>query len=72
MSYNRKRVRVLFSFPNRMGADRICYIAWQQVNGLAEQELTYWFTPARFPVPFPTECGSDRLWREEISASLTG
>jgi glycosyltransferase involved in cell wall biosynthesis len=28
------RVRVLFSFPLRLGADRICGIAWQQVNGL--------------------------------------
>jgi glycosyltransferase involved in cell wall biosynthesis len=30
-----KRVRVLYSFPLRLGADRICYTAWQQVNGLA-------------------------------------
>jgi len=30
-----ERVRVLFSFPLRLGADRICGIAWQQVNGLA-------------------------------------
>jgi glycosyltransferase involved in cell wall biosynthesis len=28
-------VRVLYSFPHRLGADRICYTAWQQVNGLA-------------------------------------
>jgi len=26
---------VLYSFPLRLGADRICYTAWQQVNGLA-------------------------------------
>ena len=30
-----ERVRVLYSFPLRLGADRICYTAWQQVNGLA-------------------------------------
>jgi glycosyltransferase involved in cell wall biosynthesis len=30
-----KPVRVLYSFPHRFGADRICYTAWQQVNGLA-------------------------------------
>jgi glycosyltransferase involved in cell wall biosynthesis len=30
-----ERVRVLYSFPLRLGADRICGIAWQQVNGLA-------------------------------------
>jgi glycosyltransferase involved in cell wall biosynthesis len=28
-------VRVLYSFPNKLGAQRICYTAWQQVNGLA-------------------------------------
>jgi glycosyltransferase involved in cell wall biosynthesis len=30
-----ERVRVLYSFPNKLGASRICYTAWQQVNGLA-------------------------------------
>jgi glycosyltransferase involved in cell wall biosynthesis len=28
-------LRVLYSFPHKLGADRICYTAWQQVNGLA-------------------------------------
>jgi glycosyltransferase involved in cell wall biosynthesis len=28
-------MRVLYSFPLRLGADRICYTAWQQVKGLA-------------------------------------
>jgi glycosyltransferase involved in cell wall biosynthesis len=28
-------LRVLYSFPLRLGADRVCYTAWQQVNGLA-------------------------------------
>jgi D-inositol-3-phosphate glycosyltransferase len=27
-------MRVLYSFPLKLGAQRICYIAWQQVNGL--------------------------------------
>jgi glycosyltransferase involved in cell wall biosynthesis len=35
MGSNNQRVRVLYSFPLRLGADRICYTAWQQVNGLA-------------------------------------
>lgn len=35
MNFNNGRVRVLYSFPNKLGADRICYTAWQQVNGLA-------------------------------------
>ena len=29
-------VRVLYSFPHKLGAGRICYTAWQQVNGLAD------------------------------------
>jgi glycosyltransferase involved in cell wall biosynthesis len=36
MSNKHERVRVLYSFPNKLGADRICYTAWQQVNSLAE------------------------------------
>ena len=35
MNASSGRVRVLYSFPLRLGADRICGIAWQQVNGLA-------------------------------------
>lgn len=27
-------VRVLYSFPHKLGADRICYTAWQQVRSL--------------------------------------
>jgi D-inositol-3-phosphate glycosyltransferase len=30
------KLRVLYSFPHKLGADRICYTAWQQVNGLAK------------------------------------
>src|ERR1035441_5244553 len=30
-----KSVRVLYSFPHKLGAGRICYTAWQQVNGVA-------------------------------------
>lgn len=35
MEPEQKKVRVLYSFPHKLGADRICYTAWQQVNGLA-------------------------------------
>lgn len=28
-------LRVLYSFPHKLGAGRICYTAWQQVRGLA-------------------------------------
>ena len=29
-------MRILYSFPNKIGAARICYTAWEQVRGLAE------------------------------------
>jgi glycosyltransferase involved in cell wall biosynthesis len=35
MNESNGRLRVLFSFPLRLGAERICGTAWQQVNGLA-------------------------------------
>ncbi len=35
MNQPNDRVRVLYSFPHKLGSDRICYTAWQQVNGLA-------------------------------------
>ena len=36
MSSEKATVRVLYSFPHKLGAGRICYTAWQQVNGLVE------------------------------------
>lgn len=36
MDTPKQRIRVLYSFPHKLGADRICYTAWQQVNGLAD------------------------------------
>jgi glycosyltransferase involved in cell wall biosynthesis len=35
MNPENKSIRVLYSFPHKLGAGRICYTAWQQVNGLA-------------------------------------
>jgi len=32
---NDRQMRVLYSFPHKLGAERICHTAWQQVNGLA-------------------------------------
>lgn len=32
----RQPIRVLFSFPHKLGADRICYTAWQQIDGLVK------------------------------------
>jgi glycosyltransferase involved in cell wall biosynthesis len=49
-----QRVRVLYSFPNRLGADRICYTAWQQVNGLAAAGADLLVFPASLGRPVPT------------------
>lgn len=53
MSQGGDRVRVLFSFPNKLGAERICYTAWQQVNGLAAAgaEVTVFTGGLLRPVP---------------------
>ncbi len=32
-------MRVLYSFPHKLGADRICYTAWQQVRGLCSARV---------------------------------
>jgi glycosyltransferase involved in cell wall biosynthesis len=46
-------IRVLYSFPHKLGADRICYTAWQQVNGLAAagMEITAFVGFLQRPVP---------------------
>jgi glycosyltransferase involved in cell wall biosynthesis len=53
MNSNNDGVRVLYSFPNRLGADRICYIAWQQVNGLAAAGAEVLAMPASISRPVP-------------------
>jgi glycosyltransferase involved in cell wall biosynthesis len=47
------RVRVLYSFPLRLGASRICYTAWQQVNGLAASGADLLVFPASLGRPIP-------------------
>jgi glycosyltransferase involved in cell wall biosynthesis len=51
MNDSNGRVRVLFSFPLRLGADRICGIAWQQVNGLAAAGADVLVFPASISRP---------------------
>jgi glycosyltransferase involved in cell wall biosynthesis len=36
MNATNERVRVLYTFPLRLGAGRICTTAWYQINGLSE------------------------------------
>lgn len=51
MSNGNERVRVLFSFPLRLGADRVCYTAWQQVNCLAAAGADILCFPASIAKP---------------------
>jgi glycosyltransferase involved in cell wall biosynthesis len=46
-------VRVLYSFPHKLGADRICYTAWQQVNGLAAAGAEILAFPGALARPVP-------------------
>jgi glycosyltransferase involved in cell wall biosynthesis len=52
-------VRVLYSFPNKLGADRICYTAWNQVGGLAAAGAGMLVFPASLSRPLPH---SVRVW----------
>ncbi len=55
MTARNDRVRVLYSFPLRLGADRICYTAWQQVNGLAAAGVDLLVFPASLGRSVPAE-----------------
>src|SRR5271166_2195523 len=55
MSAADKPVRVLYSFPHKLGADRICYTAWQQVNGLAAAGADLLVFPGVLQRPVPPE-----------------
>lgn len=44
---------MLYSFPNRIGADRICYTAWKQVGGLAAAGAEVLVFPASVSRPLP-------------------
>jgi glycosyltransferase involved in cell wall biosynthesis len=46
-------MRVLYSFPHKLGADRICYTAWQQVRGLASAGADVLLFPGVLSRPVP-------------------
>jgi glycosyltransferase involved in cell wall biosynthesis len=50
-------MRVLYSFPHKLGADRICYTAWQQVRGIsaAGDEVVLFAGALSREVPEPVE-----------------
>jgi D-inositol-3-phosphate glycosyltransferase len=53
MASNDKNIRVIYSFPHKLGAERICYTAWQQVNGLAAAGAEVLVFPGALHRPVP-------------------
>jgi glycosyltransferase involved in cell wall biosynthesis len=54
MKHPSDQIRVLYSFPHKIGAARICYTAWQQVNGLIAAGVDVLAMPAVVARPIPT------------------
>ena len=52
---SQKPVRVLYSFPHKLGAARICYTAWQQVYGLARAGAEVKVFPGAVQRPLPVD-----------------
>lgn len=48
-------LRVLYSFPHKLGGDRICYTAWSQVTGLARAGAQVTVFPGVLNRPVPPE-----------------
>jgi glycosyltransferase involved in cell wall biosynthesis len=53
ISNRSERLRVFYSFPLRLGATRVCYTAWQQVNGLAAAGADLFVASASVGRPVP-------------------
>lgn len=75
MNSEQKKIRVLYSFPHKIGADRICYTAWQQVNGLASAGADLLVFPGVLHKPLPSnvKVRPTLAWRKlRISYKLFG
>jgi len=53
MNRRDERIRVLYSFPHKLGADRICTTAWYQVYGLAKAGAKVLVFPGALSRPLP-------------------
>jgi len=66
-------MRVLYSFPHKLGADRICYTAWQQVTGLVAAGVDVLTMPVAVARAVPAEVIPTLSWgRVRIPAKLLG
>jgi glycosyltransferase involved in cell wall biosynthesis len=55
VSNGSRRVRVLYSYPFKLGADRICLTAWHQVNGLVAAGADVLVFPGVLHRPLPAD-----------------
>jgi glycosyltransferase involved in cell wall biosynthesis len=55
MSPSPDGLRVLYSFPHRIGAGRICYTAWEQVRGLVDAGVVVLVHPASVERALPPQ-----------------
>jgi len=55
MARQNKPIRVLYSFPHRLGAERICTTAWYQVCGLAKAGAEVLACPGALSRPLPPD-----------------
>lgn len=55
MTIRNKRVRVLYSFPFRLGAGRLCSSAWHELNNLARTGADITVFPAAISKPLPSQ-----------------
>jgi glycosyltransferase involved in cell wall biosynthesis len=53
MNSKSRPVRIVYSFPHKIGADRICHTAWQQVNGVAAAGANVLAFPGVLHRPLP-------------------
>jgi glycosyltransferase involved in cell wall biosynthesis len=53
MGKSNKPVRVLYSFPHKLGAERICTTAWYQVYGVAKEGAEVLVYPGALSRPLP-------------------
>jgi len=59
-------MRVLYSFPHKIGAARICYTAWEQVRGIAANGARVTVFPGAVSRPLPANVNvrSTLAWRK--------
>jgi glycosyltransferase involved in cell wall biosynthesis len=52
-AYDKEAIRVLYSFPHKLGAQRICYLAWEVLNSLQAAGATVVALPGTISKPPP-------------------